>query len=122
MADEIVVMNNGRIEQAGTAREVFNAPSTEFVAKFFGGHNVLSLPQGRFALRADEVRLAAEGTEAVVNAVDFQGAHVALTARASGDQEILVLTPEAIFFANPKSPGDAVRLAWDPSRLHRLSA
>ena len=122
LADEIVVMNNARIEQSGTARDVFNAPQTEFVAKFIGGHNVMALPQGHFALRADEVRLAAEGTEAVVASVEFQGAHVSLTAKAAGDQEILVLIPEAVFFADPKSPGDAVRLAWDPSRLHRLTA
>lgn len=122
LADEIVVMNMGRIEQAGPAREVFNAPITEFVAKFMGGHNVLSLPQGRFALRADDVRLASEGTEAVVTSVEYQGAHVALTAKAAGDQEVLALIPEAIFFSDPKSPGDAVCLAWDTSRLHRLSA
>lgn len=122
LADEIVVMNNARIEQAGSARDVFNAPETEFVARFMGGHNVLALPQGRFAIRADAVRLAAAGTEAVVTAVEFQGAHVALTARAAGDQDILALIPEEQFFAEPKSPGDAVRLAWDEARLHRLSA
>jgi putative spermidine/putrescine transport system ATP-binding protein len=122
LADEIVVMNNARIEQAGPAREVFNAPKTEFVAKFMGGHNVVSLPQGRFALRADEVRLADQGTEAVVMNVEYQGAHVALTARAAGDQEILALIPEAAFFADPKSPGDAVRLAWDDTRLHKLNS
>ena len=121
LADEIVVMNNARIEQAGPAREVFNAPQTEFVAKFMGGHNVISLPQGRFALRADEVRLGDTGAEAVVLAVEYQGAHVALTAKAAGDQEILVLIPEAAFFADPKSPGDAVRLSWDDSRLHKLN-
>ncbi len=122
LADEVVVMNAARIEQAGPAREVFNAPKTEFVARFMGGHNVLALPQGRFAIRADAVRLAAEGAEAVVTAVEFQGAHVALTARAAGDQDILALIPEEQFFADPKSPGEAVRLVWDEGRLHRLSA
>lgn len=121
LADEIVVMNNARIEQAGSARDVFNAPVTEFVARFLGGHNVMVLPQGRFALRADEVQLAAIGTAAVVTSVEFQGAHVALTARAAGDQEILALIPEAVFYNDPKSPGDAVCLAWDERRLHRLT-
>jgi putative spermidine/putrescine transport system ATP-binding protein len=122
LADEVVVMNNAKIEQAGTAREVFNAPKTEFVARFMGGHNVLSLPQGRFAIRADDVRLGDAGTEAVVMSVEYLGAHVALNARAAGDQEILALIPEAQFFEAPKSPGDAVRLAWDEGRLHRLHA
>ncbi len=122
LADEIVLMSHGKIEQAGPAREVFNAPKTEFVARFMGGHNVLVLPQGRFALRADEVRLDAGGAEAVVRAVEFQGAHVAVTAEMAGAQEVLALIPEAQFFDDPKNPGDAVRLAWDEGRLHRLSA
>jgi putative spermidine/putrescine transport system ATP-binding protein len=41
VADRIIVMNNGRIEQADTARAVFDRPATAFVARFIGGHNVL---------------------------------------------------------------------------------
>ena len=37
-------MNKGRIEQAGTPREVFEKPATEFVARFLGGHNVIDTP------------------------------------------------------------------------------
>ena len=51
LADEIIVMNNAKIEQAGTAHSVFNEPKTEFVARFLGGHNVLDLPHGRVAIR-----------------------------------------------------------------------
>src|SRR5262249_40974678 len=42
LADHIVVMNGGRIEQQGSAREIFHHPRTEFVARFIGGHNVLT--------------------------------------------------------------------------------
>jgi putative spermidine/putrescine transport system ATP-binding protein len=120
LADEIVVMNNAVIEQAGPAREVFNAPRTAFVARFIGGHNVIALPQGSFAVRADEVRLVPQGTEAVVTAIEYQGAHVALTSRITGDQDVLALIPEAAFFADPKNPGDTVTLAWDETKAHRL--
>ncbi len=41
LADLVVVMDQGRIEQAGSPREVYNQPATSFVAKFIGGHNVL---------------------------------------------------------------------------------
>ena len=54
MSDEFVVMNNAVIELAGSAREVFNKPRTEFVARFMGGYNVISLPKGHFAVRSDE--------------------------------------------------------------------
>ena len=42
VADQVVVMNNGRIEQSGSPSEVFRAPATTFVARFIGGHNVLT--------------------------------------------------------------------------------
>ncbi|MFC3677626.1 ABC transporter ATP-binding protein [Ferrovibrio xuzhouensis] len=41
LADLVVVMNRGKIEQAATAREVFNQPRTAFVARFIGGHNII---------------------------------------------------------------------------------
>jgi putative spermidine/putrescine transport system ATP-binding protein len=42
VSDLVIVMNAGRIEQADTARAIFDRPSTAFVARFIGGHNVLS--------------------------------------------------------------------------------
>ena len=120
LADEIVVMNNAVIEQAGPAREVFNAPRTSFVARFIGGHNVLTLPQGIFAVRADEVRLDAGGSEAVVTGVEYQGAYVALTSRIAGDQEVLALIPESQFYSALIVPGNTVRLTWDKEKAHRL--
>jgi putative spermidine/putrescine transport system ATP-binding protein len=42
LADMIVVMNNGKIEQVGDPYEVFNKPKNEFIANFVGGHNVIS--------------------------------------------------------------------------------
>ena len=122
LADVMVVMNNAVIEQAGPAREVFNAPRTEFVARFMGGHNVISLDGARVALRADEVRLAAAGLPATVTAVEYQGASVAMTTRTQAGEEVLALVPEETFYQAPKNPGDAVMLAWDEGRLHRLQA
>ena len=122
LADEIVVMNNAVIEQSGPAREVWTAPRTEFVARFIGGHNVVTLPHGKAAVRADAVSLGPEGTPATITAVEYQGASVAVSSRTDGGDEVLALVPEAQFFANPKSPGDAVRLRWDEGRLHRLQA
>ena len=41
-ADMIVVMNDGRIEQAGTPEDIYERPETEFVARFIGGTNILT--------------------------------------------------------------------------------
>ncbi|NVO23062.1 ABC transporter ATP-binding protein [Donghicola sp. C2-DW-16] len=122
LADEIVVMNNAVIEQAGPARDVWMAPRTEFVAKFMGGHNVISLEGHKIALRADQVRIADTGLPATVTAVEYQGAHVALTAMTPGGEEIVALVPEADFFAMPKQTGEAVSFVWDEGRVHRLLA
>src|SRR6267154_4339717 len=42
VADLVVVMAQGRIEQAASAREIFTAPRTAYVARFMGGQNVLT--------------------------------------------------------------------------------
>src|ERR1700733_9311448 len=59
LADLIVLMNGGRIEQAGSPREVFDAPRTAFVAQFMGAHNVIATPAGQIAVRADRLKLRA---------------------------------------------------------------
>jgi iron(III) transport system ATP-binding protein len=45
-ADLIVVMNEGRIEQAGTPEEIYERPRSEFVARFIGGTNILKGARG----------------------------------------------------------------------------
>jgi putative spermidine/putrescine transport system ATP-binding protein len=42
LADMVVVMDTGRIDQADTANVIFNKPKTPYVARFMGGQNVLS--------------------------------------------------------------------------------
>lgn len=42
LADMVVVMDTGRIEQAGTANVIFDKPRTPYVARFMGGQNVLT--------------------------------------------------------------------------------
>ena len=125
LADEIVVMNNAVIEQAGPARDVFNAPKTRFVAQFMGGHNVIALPRGSFAIRTDAVQTtdAGRGTvDASILAVEYQGTHVSVLTRIAGDQEVTALLRDADFFARPHHPGDHVGLTWDDKDLHQLTA
>lgn len=125
LADEIVVMNNAVIEQSGPAREVFNAPRTEFVARFMGGHNVIALPDGHVAIRSDQIMLASPGQARLdgrITLVEYQGTSVTLMVQATGDQEIAAVIPEAAFYDNPLSEGTAVGLTWDDSAMHALRA
>ena len=41
LANEVVVMNHGKVEQVGPAEEIYNHPATPFVAAFVGSSNVL---------------------------------------------------------------------------------
>jgi putative spermidine/putrescine transport system ATP-binding protein len=56
MADRIVILNGGRIEQQGPPEEVYNAPATPFVAKFMGAENAIELPA---VLSADRIDILA---------------------------------------------------------------
>ncbi len=125
LADDIIVMNEARIEQAGPAREVFNNPKTAFVARFMGAHNVLKLPGGTIALRSDAMTLAEPGAgrlDGKVIGIEYQGTHVVLTAVVAGDQEVTALMPDAQFFENPRNPGEAIGLGWEDRAAHPLTA
>jgi len=64
MADQIAVMNQGRIEQLGSPAELYERPRTAFVARFLGASNLLpGTVAGSGVVRLDgggEVRIAAD--------------------------------------------------------------
>jgi putative spermidine/putrescine transport system ATP-binding protein len=53
LSDRIAVFNDGRIEQVGTAREVYEHPATAFVAGFVGTSNLLTGDTARQVLRRE---------------------------------------------------------------------
>ena len=125
LADEIVVMNNAKIEQAGATRAVFDAPKTAFVARFLGSHNVIAMPEGKIAVRSDALQLRApEGArlQGKITNIEYQGTHVTLTAAIAGDQEVMALLSDKDFFGAPKDLGEAVGLDWDNQAAHALTA
>ncbi len=130
LADLVVVMNKGRIEQAGTPREVFERPATEFVARFLGGHNVIATPDGSIAVRADRVRLIVASPAAgapparmtaVVRGVEYQGAHYQIALEGGGVSDLTALVGDADFAEAPLDPGAEVALAWADADIHPLS-
>src|SRR6185503_14235208 len=67
MADRIVVMNLGRIEQIGTPQDVYDRPQSRFVARFIGASNVVEGKQ------AADRRVEIQGHGIDVGAGDFPG-------------------------------------------------
>ena len=132
LADLMVVMNGGRIVQAGPPREVFNEPQTAFVARFIGGHNVvpadlLGLGRGEVALRADRARLRPAGDgevglDAHVDLVEYQGSTVQLRLAVPAGRELQVVLDESAFDAAPVEPGQRVSLSWPRGEARPLAA
>jgi putative spermidine/putrescine transport system ATP-binding protein len=120
LADTMVVMNHGLIEQVGSPHQVYNHPASEFVARFMGGHNVLDTPAGPIAVRNDHMHIVPDavgpGIAAQVTDVEYQGTYVLLGLLVDGApkerQNVSVLLGEAAFLAHPYATGDAVRLSW----------
>ncbi len=128
LADLVVVMNKGRIEQAGAPREVFERPATEFVARFLGGHNVIPTAGGAIAVRADRMRLLAAADPrsaarmtAVVCGVEYQGSHYQVALEAGGLSDLSAIVGDASFASAPLALGCEVGLTWADADIHPLS-
>jgi putative spermidine/putrescine transport system ATP-binding protein len=96
LADMIVVMDGGKVQQAGPARDIFEAPRSAFVARFIGGHNVV---EGRVVAQADghavlrsaagEFRVAGNAPVGSAAAVAVRSDKVRLGNAASGEDSRL---------------------------------
>jgi putative spermidine/putrescine transport system ATP-binding protein len=64
MSDRIAVFDNGRIEQVGAPADVYERPSSDFVAGFVGVSNVLERDGERFTIRPEKVQLLEPGGKA----------------------------------------------------------
>ena len=70
LSDRIAVFNRGRIEQVGTAAQIYEHPTSAFVAGFVGTSNLLEGPAaqhllgttGRFAVRPEKLRVHPAGS------------------------------------------------------------
>src|SRR5882757_3598198 len=135
LADLVVVMNQGKIEQTAPPREVFNRPASAFVAKFIGGHNVLPAAvarargEGSFvAIRADRMSVQAGASAAVgassiagvARSVEYLGSHVQVGIDVIGLDALSAVVPEERFDAAPVQPGQPVVLSWKPEDVHVL--
>ncbi len=124
LADSMVVMNQGVIEQVGSPHAVYNHPASEFVARFMGGHNVIDTAAGTIAVRNDRMTIAPAGDlappapslAATITDVEYQGTYVLLGLEliqaAAGRKSVSVLLGESAFLARPYETGQNVTLGW----------
>ena len=128
MSDRVGVMNQGRLEQVGSPREVYESPATRFVAEFVGAANLLEGDAARrladgaecALLRPERIRLGeASGARAggIVADSQYFGSFVRL--RVQVDATSLAVDLGAAAGAPPPN-GARVHLHWDASAIHRL--
>ena len=97
------------------------------MARFIGGHNVVTANGARLAVRADRLRLrrlnghpvAAHATGTVTN-VEYQGTAVQTSVAADDGTELIALAPEQTFDQEPLTPGTRVTVDWEPDAAHPL--
>jgi multiple sugar transport system ATP-binding protein len=140
MADKIVVMNAGRVEQMGTPLELYDRPANLFVATFMGSPamNILpakateggllvadaallpgipALPVGAdfsYGIRPDHIEIGGAGAaSAKVVVVEPTGSETQITANVSG-HEITIVSKERLTV----SPGDTIGISFASDKHH----
>jgi iron(III) transport system ATP-binding protein len=146
MADRVVVMNQGTVEQVGTPTEIYYSPRTPFVANFVGkmnfvpatltGRTKLSIGGTAFELprphdgltdggvlacvRPEHIRkIQSGGLAAAVSHVEFLGScwRVALDVPALTTVEVFADFAGGEGFAPPVQAGERIQIAIPPERI-----
>jgi multiple sugar transport system ATP-binding protein len=145
MADTIVVMNGGRVEQIGSPLDLYDRPANLFVAGFIGspamnflrgkieGHAfnagdgiTLPLPSaGRsangtrlvYGIRPEHLRLTPDGVPATVQLVEPTGSETQVTLRL-GETHMIAAFRERI----TTRPGETIHIGAEPALAHLFDA
>ncbi|MDR5904407.1 sn-glycerol-3-phosphate ABC transporter ATP-binding protein UgpC [Franzmannia qiaohouensis] len=146
MADRIVVLHQGYVQQMGTPLELYDRPANLFVASFMGspGMNLIHgwprdhgqfevrggghMPLGEldvsthpgetiYGIRPEDITLADEGVPVEVISVEPTGAEIHVVARL-GDQNVTVVFRER----HDVHPGETIHLAVDLTKVHLFAA
>jgi sulfate/thiosulfate transport system ATP-binding protein len=117
VADRVVVMNHGKVEQIGAPAEVFEHPANDFVMRFLGHVNVLDAELADGHARIGEVRLAVAEHRGDGHGRVYVRPHDVEVARAPGDGTI----PARVVRVTPLSGGLKVDLSV-PALGSRLRA
>lgn len=143
MADRVVIMGHGEIEQIGTPQEIFRGPRSRFVAEFVGRNNILGGPvkggvmqteQGpmpvpapdgpaEIVVAADRVTVTRERPEgAAIRAAflseEFAGTGIICYFETAEGAEWKAQVTETDLAALQPETGQDFWLSWDPARAH----
>jgi sn-glycerol 3-phosphate transport system ATP-binding protein len=137
MADKIVLLNSGRIDQLGPPDEIYAQPATLFAAGFIGtppmnliplkalgtdcrsdARMICSFPEGPpeahvLGVRPESIHMADSGLAATVTGLEYLGADTLVTCK-TGDCDVIVRKEGKARLA----AGDRVHLCWSEADAH----
>lgn len=140
MADQIAVMNGGKVEQLGAPADLYERPDTAFVASFLGISNLLAAtvespgrlrladgseiavaPNGRTGrvaagIRPEKIRLDGSGQNTLAGVV-AETAYIGVATQALVDTaagRITVFAQNSASGGPPVVPGARITLGWEP--------
>ncbi len=132
LADQVVLLKDGKIEQIGTPAELYETPATAFAARFLGmpPMNVLplneikskgvlngaipsGLPGWQLGGRPEKIKISRKGLPVEISAVDYMGAETVLRLRY-GKQNLMA----RIDGRATVSPGEQLKISWSAKDIH----
>ncbi|QIL81421.1 sn-glycerol-3-phosphate ABC transporter ATP-binding protein UgpC [Diaphorobacter sp. HDW4A] len=130
LAQRMLVMNGGLVEQFGTPEAVYHTPASTFVASFIGSPpmNLLKSAPGTqpgtvFGIRPEHLDVTPNsGWSVIVDTVELLGAERLIYGRVQGgsnDEQLVVRVEEGTFMPNS---GDVIHVTPRPDRIHTFDA
>jgi sn-glycerol 3-phosphate transport system ATP-binding protein len=133
MADQVVLMRNGRIEQDAAPAALYERPATIFAARFVGTPPMNVVPAAALSdaawalsgapaghakqlavgIRPEAARLGADGVSAMVAAVEYLGADTLIETKI-GEQSFIVRQAGR----TSANVGETVHIRWEPAAAH----
>jgi len=139
MSDRIAVFNQGKIEQIGTPAEIYERPSSTFVAGFVGISNLLDEKAAAaitglrqtFSIRPEKIALLPPGTtvpddhhvaDGRIDSILYLGSSTRynILLDAGGELTAIEQNRESAGGDAPRQQGREVRLAWLKSHIQRI--
>jgi putative spermidine/putrescine transport system ATP-binding protein len=119
MSDHVAVFNDGRIEQVGSPTEIYERPTTEFVAGFVGTSNILERDGKRFSVRPERIAVNGSGEPATVADVVFVGSFIRYLVDTDAGERLTVVRQNTHALDDVQA-GARIHLSWRPEDAYEI--
>lgn len=125
MADRVVIMGRGEIEQIGQPQDIFRAPRSRFVAEFVGRNNILpgAQPGQEYVVAADRMVVSesppeGDALKAEFLSEEFAGTSIICYFEGENGEELKAQVNETTLARLAPEPGQVFWLSWSPEAVH----